>query len=146
MYETILVATDGSPDAGAAAIHALELADRYEATVHALTVVETRTANDDAIVDPETVRRNLRGRAEAAVADVEREATARGTPVERSIVEGEPGPELAAAAEREDVDLVVLGARGRSAFKTLLLGSVAEYALAKLDVPVVIVSDGESDA
>ena len=145
MYETILVATDGSPDAKAAAVHALELADRYDATVHALSVIESPAAYDNAIVDPETVRRNLRGRAEAAVGDVRREATARGTTIETSIVEGSPGEEIAAAVEREDVDLVVLGARGRSAFKTMVLGSAAERALYEIDAPVVIVSGGKPE-
>ena len=41
MYDRILVPTDGSEPAAAAVRHALDLADRYDATLHALFVVDT---------------------------------------------------------------------------------------------------------
>lgn len=40
MYSTVLVATDGSADA--AATHAVDLADRYGAALHALFVLDQR--------------------------------------------------------------------------------------------------------
>ena len=40
MYSEILVPTDGSPASDAAIDHAIDLADRYDARLHALYVVD----------------------------------------------------------------------------------------------------------
>jgi len=139
MYDRILVATDGSEAAERAADHAAELARRYDATLHAVYVVESRLGYDNAIVDPETVRANLRADGEAALEGVE--AAAGDRDVVTALREGVPHEELLAYVEREGIDLVVMGATGRSAFKTVLLGSTAER-LARAGVaPVLLVNE-----
>lgn len=45
MYEHILVPTDGSDVAEAAVDHALDLAEKYDAEVHALYVVDIDSVN-----------------------------------------------------------------------------------------------------
>ncbi len=50
-----------------------------------------------------------------------------------------PPEAIREAAEEQDVDLVVVGARGRSAGAAVLLGSVTERLIARLDVPIVAV-------
>ncbi len=52
---------------------------------------------------------------------------------------GDPTTEIVNASRREDVDAIVMGARGRSVDKDVLLGSVAEGVIRKSNVPVVIV-------
>lgn len=140
MYDRILVATDGSAAARRAAAHAVELARRYDATLHAVYVVESRLGYDNAIVDPETVRENLRADGEAALDDVE--AAADGQDVVTAIREGVPHEELLAYVDQEAIDLVTLGATGRSSFKTVLLGSTAER-LARAGVVPVLLVDGD---
>lgn len=140
MYDRILVATDGSDAARRAADHAAELARRYDATLHAVYVVESRLGYDNAIVDPETVRANLRADGERALTDVEHAAGSRD--VVTAIREGVPHDELLAYVDREGIDLVVLGATGRSAFKTVLLGSTAERLACAGVVPVLLVDGG----
>lgn len=140
MYDRILVATDGSAAARRAADHAVELARRYDATLHAVYVVESRLGYDNAIVDPETVRENLRADGEAALDDVE--AAADGRDVVTAIREGVPHEELLAYVDQEGIDLVALGATGRSSFKTVLLGSTAER-LARAGVVPVLLVDGD---
>ena len=56
MYDTILVPTDGSPAAELAVDHAIEFATRFDATVHALYVVDVALyssleAGVDAVID-----------------------------------------------------------------------------------------------
>ena len=73
MYNRVLVATDGSDNAQRATRQALDLARQYGAELHAVYVIETRTGYDNAIVDPDTVRQNLREDGEEALTAVETE-------------------------------------------------------------------------
>ena len=54
-------------------------------------------------------------------------------------VVGEPAPSIVKAAEGGKFDLVVMGSQGRTALKTLLLGSVATKVLSQCRVPVMVV-------
>ncbi|KOX91459.1 universal stress protein UspA [Haloarcula rubripromontorii] len=143
MYNRILVATDGSDNAQRATRQALDLARQYGAELHAVYVIETRTGYDNAIVDPDTVRQNLREDGEEALDTIEAE----GEPdvsVVTSVREGIPHEELLWYIEEQEIDLVVMGAKGRSAFKTILLGSTTEALLRADQVPVLVVnSTGE---
>jgi nucleotide-binding universal stress UspA family protein len=53
---------------------------------------------------------------------------------------GEVRQELLGIVEDKEIDLVVMGTRGRSYFERMLLGSVTERMLRKLHVPVLTVS------
>src|SRR2546423_2943508 len=53
---------------------------------------------------------------------------------------GDVRQELLGIVEERDIDLVVMGSRGRSYFERMLLGSVTERMLRKLHVPVLTVS------
>src|SRR5215467_7975070 len=53
---------------------------------------------------------------------------------------GDIRAELLAMVEEGEVDLVVMGSRGRSYFERVLLGSVTERLLRKLHVPILTVS------
>lgn len=139
MYEHVLVATDGSEHAATAVEHAVEVADRYGATLHALYVIETRTAYDNAIVHPDEVHANLRQAGENALEEVEQLAARRDVPVVPTVDEGVPPERILAYVDENDVDFVFMGERGRSAFKTVLLGSTAERVLYEADVPVALV-------
>lgn len=55
--------------------------------------------------------------------------------------EGRPGPVLAEAAEREDVDLIVVGRRGRGSLTELIAGSVSQYLIHRANRPVLVVPD-----
>ncbi len=145
MYDQVLLATDGSPTAQRAAEHAVGLARQSGADLHAVYVIETRTAYDNAIVDPETVRQNLRSRGETALAAVEDRAGS-DLPVTTAIRDGVPHEELLAYVDEHDVDLVVMGSKGGSAFRTLLLGSVTEAVLDAEIVPVLVVDDPDAPA
>ncbi len=145
MYERILVATDGSAHAERAASQAVELAGTIGAEVYAIYVIETRTAYDNAIVDPETVRENFRAEGTEALESVERLAERAGVDVTTEIREGIPGAEIIDAVEEYRVDLVVMGAKGSSEFKTVILGSATEAVL-HADVAPVLIVDGESSS
>ncbi|MDX1596264.1 MAG: universal stress protein [Nitrosopumilaceae archaeon] len=48
-------------------------------------------------------------------------------------------------AEKNDVDLIIMGSHGRSGFKKLVLGSVASGVMAKASCPVMVVKPSKHD-
>ena len=144
MYETILLATDGSRDADAALAHAIELASAGGSMLHIISVVETRTAYDNAIIDPEEVRQNLREDAREAVDYAESVAVDAGIECAVDVLEGAPPDLILDHADQIGADLVVVGATGRSGFKRLILGGTAEQLLESSPVPVVVLGGGRN--
>lgn len=142
MYESILVATDGSEAASVAVEHAIELADRLGATLYGVAVVETRTEYDNAIVDPDEVESHLRERAETSLATLEERAAGAEVPVETAVRVGVPHEEIVTYADDCDADAIVIGARGRSSFKGALLGSTVDAVVRLATRPVLVVGDG----
>lgn len=143
MYSDVLLATDGSECARAATSHAVDLAATYGATLHALYVIETRIGYDSDIVDPATIEDDLRAEGESVLEAVDAECRARDVTLVDRIRKGVPEQEIADYAETEGIDIVVVGTRGTSAFKTILLGSTSEALVRDLSVPVVLVSEDD---
>jgi nucleotide-binding universal stress UspA family protein len=130
MFETVVLATDGSESAERAVTLALDFADRFDATLHACYVVAT----DDPEDSPE--------RAGEALAGIE----ARTEEVHTEIREGDPASEICAYAAEIDADLVVTGTRGRHGEHGYLIGSVAEAVVENSPAPVLTARQLASDA
>lgn len=146
MYDTILIPTDGSDVAENAIDHAIDLARRYDATLHALYVVDTDAI--DISLGTEQVDRikegrfgemtELHDRAKAATSTVA-ERAGDDLEVTQSIEAGQPHRVISDYAADNDVDLVVMGSAGRGGVRRAILGSVAERTLRTTRVPVLIV-------
>ncbi len=139
MYDALLLATDGSSDADAALAHAVELAASTGATLHVVSVVETRTAYDNAIIDPEEVRENLRSDAREALERAAAAADEAGVACHTVLEEGPPPERILATLDETQSDAIVVGATGRSGFKRLVLGGTAERLLEAAPVPVIVI-------
>ena len=69
-----------------------------------------------------------------------------GVAYEREIAGGDPAHTIVDIAERYGCDLIIMGARGTSALRSALLGSVSSEVLHAARVPVMIVkADEEQD-
>jgi nucleotide-binding universal stress UspA family protein len=68
-----------------------------------------------------------------------KELEARGIQAECILAGGDPGPEIAAAAEREGCDLVAMSTHGHKGVQDLLRGSVANEVRHRVTVPVLMV-------
>jgi nucleotide-binding universal stress UspA family protein len=144
VYERILVPTDGSDAAAAAAEHALELADADDATLHVLYVVDVRMSPISTGMDREAVVDLLELSDEQPTAPIRARAAA-SIPVVEAIRIGVPDEAIRAYVEEVDCDLVVMGTHGRTGLEHALLGSVTEHVLRTVDVPVLTVrGDGAS--
>jgi nucleotide-binding universal stress UspA family protein len=142
-YEDVLVPTDGRGGMERVTDHALALAELCGATVHVLYVVDEAayaSVPDDA---RERVRDALEGDGESATKAVSERALERGLDVNREIRWGDPAVAIVAYAVENDVDLVVMGTRGKTGFERYLLGSVAEKVVRVSPVPVVTVHAGD---
>ena len=142
MFETVVVATDGSESVSRAIRVGIDLAKRFDADVHALSVVDVGEVD----ASPEQLRDELRvaleTQAESALGTVDRMAD---EVVTTAVREGRPAPEICAYARDVDADLIVTGTRGRHGENRLLLGSVAERVVRTAPVPVLTVRQLESD-
>ncbi|WP_188785721.1 universal stress protein [Halobellus salinus] len=146
-YSRILFPTDGSDAAPPATHHSAALARVSGAAVHVLNVVDLQAAGgvfNAGGLDPEFVDRlERRGHdAVGAVAD-ELGETAPDvevhTAVERATPRGSVAARVRDYVDTAGVDLVVMGASGRSNRNRQLLGSVASTVLRTVDVPVLVV-------
>ncbi|MFU8867279.1 universal stress protein [Natronococcus sp.] len=130
MNGDILVATDGSDIAATAAAQGLEIAERLQATVHAVSVVDRADADDESVHE----------RHQEFVERVERDCRDRGLDVETSVRSGRPGRELLEYADERDVGLIVMGTHGRTGLKRWLMGSVAIAVVREAGCPVLTVN------
>ena len=131
MYSKILLATDGSEDARRATDHAFELAEAFGASVHMVYVAETAV--------PVAYGDYLRSEGDRVTRSVAARGAQRGIDVVWEVVEGVPHEEIEKHAERSDVDLIVVGSRGRSGIERRLLGSVTDRLLRTVSVPVLVI-------
>ncbi|MFA1609627.1 universal stress protein [Halobellus rubicundus] len=149
MYDTILVPTDGSDTAEVAVDHAIDLAEKYGATIHALYVIDVDATSYS--LGTEQVDRIRQGHldempevkesAERATGQVADAAAEHGLTVEEHVRAGQPARAIRKFAEENDIDLVVMGSHGRSGLSRALLGSVAEHVLRETQVPVLVVDE-----
>jgi nucleotide-binding universal stress UspA family protein len=138
MYSQILVPTDGSPASDAAIEHAIDLARRYDATLHALYVVDgaaysTLEAGADVVIDA------LETEGDAATRRVADAADEAGIDCEMTATSGTAYRSIREYVDDHAIDMIVMGTHGRKGLDRYLLGSVTERVVRTSDVPVLTV-------
>ena len=141
MFDSVVIATDGSRSVGRAVDVALDLAGRFDATVHALYVVDEGDVEAAPAEVRDSLREALETRGAEAIAEVEDRAPGEVVGVVRA---GRPPQVIADYAREHDVDLVAMGTRGRHGEDRFLVGSVAERVVRTCPVPVLTVRQLEA--
>jgi len=140
MIMKILVAVDGPEGSSKALKEAVSLAQKYQAAVTLICVVETELRG---WLLPLGLRKDFKDKAleegAAVLSRFQRVANRGNVPVETLLAQGHPVEQIVRAAEKGKFDMVVLGKRGMSLTRKILIGSVAEKVcrLAKCSVLVV---------
>jgi nucleotide-binding universal stress UspA family protein len=142
MYTDILVPTDGSPGVDPAVEQALDLADVYGASVHALYVLDTAGLTGELSATGVVEELETAGR-EAVDELLERARAANVETGEGAVVRGPPHRKIVEFAADQDVDLIVMGTHGRTGLDRYLLGSVTEKVVRTASCPVLTVRAGD---
>jgi nucleotide-binding universal stress UspA family protein len=140
MYDHILLPTDGSDGVSTITEHAGSPARQYDATVHVLSVVDTRNRFEGPSVGlgTEVWEEAEHERAEQAVDDAV-SALPDDIAVERHVESGVPHTEILDYTDAADIDLIVMGTHGRTGIDRYLIGSIAERIVRQSPVPVLTV-------
>ena len=137
MYRRILVGYDGSEAGKKAFDNALELAKKHGAEIYVLTISRPPEIGDD--VETEAVIENSREYHRKLLAPLRREAEQAGVKGHFEVAVGHPAEQIISSADEHQVDLIVVGDRGRSKFARLLLGSVSKTVVQYAGRPVLVV-------
>lgn len=136
-FKNILFTTDFSPAAGAAVPFAAKLARQYGAKLYALYVRPP-------VVNPMTPPISWKDLEESAEIEDEQHKkdllnAFKGMEPEILIKEGDLWSNLEPILSDKQIDLIVMGTRGRSGIGKLVLGSTAEEILRQVSCPVLTV-------
>jgi nucleotide-binding universal stress UspA family protein len=134
----ILVAIDGSAASMDAADYATSISKKYNAELYALHVIRA----DVDFVGPHEKSEfmtRMRNEGEEYLNKVKVNANEKNAQIKTEIVYSiNIAGGILAYAEGNNIDLIVIGTRGRSGFKRLLLGSVASHVVTYAHCPVFV--------
>ena len=154
LFERILVPVDGSEHSLRALDIAVQIAKKFGST---LTLIHVYSITAGTIMMPEPTTLSPPGvpvvssveiskMAETAkkvgqriLEDAEQKAKAEGVSVEKLLEEGHVVQEIIRVAKEKNSDLIIIGARGVSHIRELLLGSVTDGVIHHVSCPVLVV-------
>ena len=137
MFRRILVGYDGSEASKKAFEAACDLAAKDGAELFVLSVARPLEIGDD--VETEAVIEHSRNYHRRLLAELKTGVAAKGIKTRFEVAVGHPAEQIIYDADRHDVDLIVVGHRGRSKFTRLLLGSVSNHVVQHARRPVLVV-------
>jgi nucleotide-binding universal stress UspA family protein len=138
MFNKILLATDGSK-------HALRAAEKAKfftkniplATIEIVYVIDAATSKSDVLhhQDQTQIEKKRNEKLKPTIDLFEGE----GVNYNLIILHGEPGPVIVDYANKQGIDLVVIGSRGLNSLQEMVLGSVSHKVAKRVNCPVLIV-------
>ncbi len=150
MRSSIVCGIDGSADSAAALTVARRLGRRLDLRLVLVHVADVSHGPPAAgpfggmsTAGPLAAHDEIAAREDAGAALLEQVADAAGIDdAAHCVAIGVPAEELARVAHEEDAELIVVGSRGRGAFKAAFLGSVSTSLVAVARRPVLVVPHG----
>lgn len=148
IYRKIMVATDGSEPVKKAVDTAVEVARLSGAKLYAVYVIASggyTVGHPRDIGWERAMKEHLSAEGKEATAYVETVGKAAGVEVESVFLEGSPVHEIVDFAEKNDIDLIVMGTLGRTGVQKILLGSVAQNVVRHSRKAVLVVRGMEAE-
>jgi len=139
---TIAVAVDFSDTATRAFERACELAAARGAglvLIHVLPSAPLAIHGVQPVLPPPDLIGRVRALAEQELDRLVARAAESGVQAEPVVSAGTPGREVVDLAQEQGADCIVIGTRGLTGFRHLLLGSTAEYVVRHAEVPVLTI-------
>jgi nucleotide-binding universal stress UspA family protein len=144
-FRKILVPIDFSTHASRALEIACDLAKVFDAKLHLLHCYQINVGaiSPYGLVIPESFDRDIREAATQQLAKWRDKVKGKKIEAEAEVSPLFPSEAIASTAERIGADLIVMGTRGLSGFKHVMLGSVAERTVRIAPCPVLTVKATE---
>ena len=137
MITKILVAHDGSPTADKAFRLALDLAGKYGAELHAVSVVRLPEFGED--IETAAMIDSGRQHYDKLGERLRDEAGGLQLALHFRTLVGHPAEQLVGEAQKIDADLIVLGHRGKSLIERWLTGSTTKQVMGYAHCAVLVV-------
>lgn len=144
MYSNILFPTDGGPGSDRAMECAFELARTFDATLHTLYDIERESVPGLEPSEPHELDDTFDELGNEITQSVQERAIERGLDIVRQVRDGVAYRSILEYVDEQDIDLIVLGTRGRSGPRNRHLGSTTQRVISRTDVPVWTVALEES--
>jgi nucleotide-binding universal stress UspA family protein len=143
-FQNILVPVDFSEHSGRALGVAIEVARKFGGRIHLIHAypIQQILVSPYPVALPLDLDRQFREASNKQLAEWAERVRSAGLPVETSTASDSPSEAIARCAESIKADLIVMGTRGLSGLKHVLLGSVAERTLRIAPCPVLTVKEG----
>lgn len=140
-FTKILAATDGSKESMAAVNKAIRLAINDDAELIILNVLQLPVVNQYTAAMISSALEKGVAEAEGWLKDIKKKAEADVRTAKTVIVRSfdSTASEIVTYAEKENIDLIVMGTRGRSKLKKMILGSTASGVVMNASCTVMIV-------
>ena len=146
MINRILVTTDGSPASNRAVDLAAHMAIKHDASLYLLNVIREMQLPPELkkmaqVENIGSARHDvLEFVAEKILGDAERRAKREGAKaVRKASGQGDPATAIAKYAQRNKIDLIVMGTRGLGRVKGMLMGSVSRKVANSCNVNLLVV-------
>lgn len=137
----ILVPFDGSEFSQKAFEKGLEIADKFESNLIVLTVIQSKISDSTgmSLERVQEIQDEQEDDATAMLKKLESQANAKNVSFSMEIIHNPSAPDgITVFAESNNVDLIVIGSHGRTGFRKLVLGSVANGVLSHANCPVLV--------
>jgi len=140
LYQNIVIATDGSANSQRAISCGIKIAKLSGATVHVLYVLDTPSVISEAwTAGKEMLHEIMMNDGKKVMSKIKKSIEDSGVEVKEVLLEGHPSDEIINFAEKNNMDLIVMGTLGKTGLERFLMGSVAEKVVKCSKVPVLVV-------
>jgi nucleotide-binding universal stress UspA family protein len=153
MYKKILLPTDGSENSKRANKHALWIADKSNADIVIMYVIEPHfpelatglplstlpTPDERFYEEIREEGHQIIDNFKQELEDVQCKGICKNTNLKSIITEGKPSNEIVNILDKENIDLVVMGTSGRHGLDRFVVGSVTERVVRNARKPVMVI-------
>ena len=135
--KNILVPLDGSKNSFKALTKAIYLAKKCDASITALYVLRVAYDNPNLLYVPQT--QNELKKVEKFLDAAKKQVSKNSIGFKKKTLFGHEAKQIVDFAQKQKFDLIVMGARGHSRIKQMILGSISNMVVHSSKIPVLVV-------
>ncbi|MCG3108068.1 Universal stress protein [Metallosphaera sp. J1] len=139
MFDSILVPFDGSEHSKKALQVAIDIAKRYGSVIYVIEVVDEAVFYGSGVLPPLNAVKAMEKKAKDDIDNALKEITNAGLKGVGEALEGDPASVILDYVHKNGIKLIVMGSRGLSTMKRVLLGSVSTRVVQESKVPVLVI-------